>query len=481
MKPTRKDAYEFFHRGTIALSRVEANGIRIDTDYLDRTIESTKTEIRTLEAGLKDSKVWKEWKKRFAGKANMNSVPQLGTVLNGLGFHSSERTEKGGKEKWDESALDNVDLPFVKDYIAAKKLKRVVGTYLNGIRREVVDGLLHPSYNLAGGLDDDQKGGASSYRGSSSNPNFQNVPIRNPRMSKLIRPCFVARKGHLLAEVDFSTIEVRISACYNKDPVLIDYVKNSPPKDMHRDMACEIFLLKPEQVTKKGTRDSAKNQFVFPQFYGSFYVDCAKAMWKSMERRSHVIEGSTRLVKDHLAEKGITERGLCDPDQRPRHGTFEAHLKKVEDKFWNDRFKVYTDWKRRWFTKYQNNGYFDLLTGFRCTGLYRRNQVINFPVQGCAFHCLLWSIMRLQEEIDRRGMKTKLVGQIHDCLLADVHESEVQEFLNLCKQVMTVDLVKHWSWIIVPLEIEVDLVPDGKSWLDKGQWIEKNGLWSSKT
>jgi DNA polymerase-1 len=490
MRPTTRQAYKFFHEGTKVLSRIEGNGVQIDVGYLDRTIKRVSDEIDRKTEALRESKVYAKWKKRFGRKANLDSTPQLADVLfKDMGFEPTEFTEKTKdldehqrRHKTDEYSLRNIDHPFIKDFFSVRKLKKVLGTYLKGVRREVTPtGLLHPSYNLAGGQTDDQKGGAASYRGSSSNPNFQNIPIRNKVMGGLIRPCFVARKGRRLVERDFSGIEVRVSACYNKDPNLIRYI-NDKSTDMHRDEACELFILKPDQVVKGTTRDASKNMWVFPQFYGSVWFQCAPPIWEAMDRRDFRVGESGITIREHLRRHGITELGECDPEKgEPGKGTFARHLMQAEKKLWNDRFPVYTKWKKDFYNRYLERGYFDLYTGFRCAGLFRRNQVINFPVQGAAFHCLLWTLIEIQKEIDRRRMRTLLVGEIHDSFFGDCPEDEVQEYLDLTGEIAEERLPKAWDWINVPIETEVDVVPAGKSWYDKEQWVRNaKGVWEAK-
>jgi DNA polymerase-1 len=471
MKPSLPEAYRLFHDGTLALAQMEHNGIRVDETYLDRTINKATNGIAAIEEKIKQDPIWKKtWTRRFGDRRNLDSPQQLGEVVFRCLGHKTKGLTATGKFSTDEAAFVDIqnDVPFVKWYFEAKKLKKVLGTYLNGIKRETVNGFLHPVFSLAGGSKEDEgKGGAISYRGSSSLPNFQNFPIRNPEMAALIRPTFIARDGHQLVEVDYSTLEVRVAACYCKDPTLIEYMKDDK-KDMHRDTACDLFFLDEKEVEKKGARDAAKNMFVFPQFYGSYYVDCARAIWEGMERRKFKIEGSKELVIDRLRENGIRKLGKCDPDESPVKGTFEYHVKEVEKLFWEERFSVYTKAKKQWWKEYLKQGYFDLYTGFRCEGLYRRNQVLNWRVQGAAFHCLLQSIVWLTKVFRKRKLRSRIVGQIHDSLLIDAHPNELEEVLRLCKRVMTVELPKLWRWMrTVPFLVEADVSPVGKSWHEK--------------
>lgn len=495
MKVATSEAYDLLHQGVISLAQVEANGVRIDTDYLDRTIKETGDKITSLQKEMRGDPIFHRWRKRFGEKTKMGSREQLGKLLFGeMGYESKGETATG-KAKVDESAFDGIDLPFVKNFIRLEKLKKIQSTYLGGVLREVVDGYLHPVFNLHT---------VQTFRSSSSDPNFQNLPIRNPEFGGLIRRAFIPREGRVLVEIDYSGIEVRIAACYHQDPAMLEYIED-PSKDMHRDMAAECYMIDPKQVSK-GARYCAKNMFVFPQFYGSFYVDCAKALWEAIDRMSLTLEGGihTKIegsgthpknmnearqtsgptppysLKQHLASKGIKKLGACDPSQKPLPGTFEHHIKQVEDRFWNKRFPTYAQWKKTWWNSYQKGGGFSTLTGFRIDGLYGRNDVINYPVQGSAFHCLLWSLIRIQSLLRKRKMQTLVVGQIHDSIIADVPVEELQDYLTLAKRVMTVSLPKVWKWIITPLDVEAEVTPVGGNWFEKKEWVEKNGLWVEK-
>lgn len=265
-------------------------------------------------------------------------------------------------------------------------------------------------------------------------------------------------------EVDYSGVEVRVAACYHKDPRMIQYIVD-PSSDMHRDMAAQIFMLETDKV-EKAVRHSSKNQFVFPQFYGDYYLNSAKAMWGSITKFNLENGDGVRLDK-HLKKKGISDRGACNSKEKPIKGTFEYHMREVENDFWGNRFGVYGDWKKDWWSRYQRTGGFKTLTGFRIDGVMGKNDVINYPVQGSAFHCLLWSLCQMSKEIRRRKMNTYLCGQIHDSIVADVPIEEAEDFLHLVKYVMTERIKKWATWLNVPLDVEAEVVPVGKTWYDK--------------
>jgi len=453
------EAYNLLHHGTLVLADISANGIRIDTELLRYNIDKVARMITRTEKELKNSPIWQDWRKRYGSKAKLTSGHQLGCVL--MEHYPDTWKEEGrltatGKPKTDEETLSTIEIPFVQKYVYLSKLNKLRSTYLQGILRETdANGFLHPMFGL---------GLARTYRSQSDHPNFQNQPIRIPWMAKFIRSCFVARPGRHLVEIDLKGAEVCVSACYNRDPKLIAYVSN-PALDMHRDMAAEIFKCTIDQVNKD-VRHTAKNLFVFPQFYGDWYLSCAKNIWDAIRKRKlHLNDGTDMFT--HLKKKGISRLGACKPKTPALPGTFEKHMQDVEHAFWYDRFKVYTEWKERWFAEYQKKGWFQTLTGFIIQGFLNKKEVINYGIQGSAFHCLLWSLIKLHSYIQRHNMKTLIVGQIHDSILADVPAEELHQFLDIANRIITKQLPAAWPWIIVPIVAEVEASPLGGSWFDK--------------
>ena len=466
MKPVTDQAYKLMHDGCIALSQVEANGMRIDTDYLDKAIAYTSKKIQHLTQEMKEDKVFKIWRKHYGQRTNIGSLEQLGNILFKDMDYPCPTHTKTGRPKTDEAALDTVDLKFVRNFTKLSKLKKAKNTYLMGIQREVdTNGFLHPFFNL---------NLVQTMRGSSDHPNFTNIPIRDPRMAKLIRRAFIARPNHRIVETDYSGIEICGAACYHKDPRMISYIKTNPGQ-LHMDLAQQCYMLPKKEMKAKGKEDAkrikdirycGKNKFIFPQFYGDWYLSCAKSLWEAISQmRLKTRDGLS--LKKHLRSQGIKKLGACNPEERPRKGTFEHHLKEVENDFWNNRFKVYSKWKKQWFQEYLEKGYFITLTGFKIEGYYDRKQVINYPVQGSAFHWLLWSLIRINKLLRKYKMKSVIIGQIHDSMVGDIHKKEVKDYLDIANQVMTIDVRKHWDWIIFPLTIEAEVAPVGGSWYEK--------------
>jgi len=482
---TTSEAVRLLLDGAVALAEVSAHGVRVDKGYLDEAIGDARKKIADLEARMRsDTQVYPEWRKRYGDKTNLAAPEQLAKIVFGqMGYTARVRTETGERESASEKALEGVDLPFVRDYQLAQKLRKLAGTYLEGIRREMVrqyDGTwwVHPSYHLNSVI---------TFRSSCSDPNWQNIYSRNPEFAAIVRRAYIPPDGFQFGEFDYGQIEVRIPCCYHADPNLIRYVTD-PSTDMHRDTAMQLFCLDEKQGKAKAVRHIAKNKFVFPTFYGSYYGQCAPDIWDTLERENVTIEGTTctdpstgqarpMTAREWLAAKGITELGACDPEVDPVPGTFEHHVKQIEDDFWNNRFKVYAQWKRDWFAAYQKNGGFRMLTGFAVNIPLDRKQVCNSPIQGVAFHCTLWSMIRIMRALRKYQMRSRVIGEIHDCINLYVHPAERDAVIDLCIQVMTEDIKKWAPWLNVPMVVEPEICPLGRSWYDKSVLVERDGTW----
>lgn len=459
MRPSTPEAYQLFHEGTVALANVEANGMRVDVEYLDNAIRGANHTIKELETKLREDELFTRWRRHFGTKTKLGSSEQLAYVLfTLLELPCRERTP-GGRPSGSETNLVDIGLPFVKEWSRLAKFQKAKGTFLEGIRNFTTsDGLIHPNFNL---------NLVASYRSSSDNPNFQNFPTRNEEMAKLVRSAFIPRKNHHLVESDFSGIEVGIACCYTKDSNLVhDYTVG----DMHRDMAAKCYKLPLSEMVKL-IRYCAKNMFVFPEFYGSYYVDCARNLWEAVDRMK-LTTASGMPLRDHLRSVGIKKLGECDPDTKPRPGTFEAHIQEVEDEFWNVRYQTYSQWKKDTWEEYKRQGWSRLFTGFvvsqsKESPVMNRKQAINYRIQGTAFHCLLWCLTEMDKWLRQNRMRSKIVSQIHDSIVGDVHKDELGDYLGKIKELMTVDLLRKWKWINVPLGVEMEVCKLGGTWFEK--------------
>ena len=458
--PTRADAYQLVHEGALALAQAERYGVRIDVDYCSKKKKHLERQTSRLHKKILKEPEVQLWKKKYRSKFNINSDEQLGDILyNDLGYKPAKITSKSQgtdneKGSTDHEALVGIDLPFIKMYMKGKKLKKGWDV-INGIQREQVNGLIHPNYTLHF---------TDTFRSSCRDPNLQNVPIRDDFLQKIARTAFIPRKGRRLLEIDYGGIEVHGASWYHKDPVMLNYLNDSST-DMHRDVSADCYKLndyltdkeywKKKEGYGKDVRYAGKNKYTFPQFYGSYYAECARNLWNAIDEL-HLKDPSGHLLKKHLKQQGIGT-----------YKKFESHIKNVEDDFWNRRFQVYGQWKEDWYEQYLKKGYMDTLTGFRISGVLRKNQIINYPVQGVAFQCLLWSFKELTKIAINNGWKSRPIMQIHDSIIWDVHPYELNMVLHACYDVMIVKLKETWDFIITPIEIEADLTGIDRPWNEK--------------
>lgn len=446
IEATTKDAYQLFHEGTYALARAERVGFRFDIDIANKHKADLTTQIEELEKKIENSDFFKHWQSTTRQPVNINSPDQLGKHLYGtLGLKPPKLT-KTNKGSTDVQSLEKLNIPEIGFLLEIRKLKKIRDTYLGSFFREQANGVIHPSYSLSFPI---------TFRSSCSNPNLQNIPVREEQAKFITRSCLFPRKGHQLLEVDYGQLEVRISACYNNDQKLIYDILHG---DMHTDMAKELFMIDDFDRSIDGhstLRNASKNGFVFPEFYGSYYKNCAESLvcqWGGLSNDSNwrakqgIEVEPGYYLSDHLRAKGF--KNLHQ---------YTQHVEHVEDMFWNERYKTYTQWKKDWYAKYQRTGYVDLKTGFRCIGVMSENDSINYPIQGAAFHCMLWSFIQIDKQLRKRRFKTRIIGQIHDSIILDVHPKELDEVAALVYDVTVNQLPKHWDWITVPLEVDADI------------------------
>lgn len=469
-------AYDLFHDGALTMADMEQNGMAIDLPYVQRQYKHiTERRVPAMQQVLDGNEIIAKWKERHGKKFNMGSDRQLADVLvNVLGL-DLPKTAKGNASV-NAAALEEVedDAPFVKEIANIERLKKVASTNLKGLMREAADGWLHPFFNLGGDADGNHV--VTSFRSSSSSPNFQNIPKRNPELERIVRRAFIPRPGMQRLSVDFKGVEVCVGACVHKDPMMIQYITDKRT-DMHRDMAKQLYILGDDEWTKE-CRQSAKNHYVFPEFYGDWWMSTARELWRAVKKENLRTKAGISLY-EHLADKGIAQFRCAHCEaveaRRKKHRKdesccFENHVRLVEDDFWNRRFAGYTAWKTRHMQKYERDGYFYLLTGFRVGGVLRKNQVLNLPVQGPAFHCLLYTLNRIWHRdygiAKKEGWRSAAVGQIHDSGEQDVWPDERDHIIETYKRVISVELPKAFPWICVPMSAEFSVTPIGKSWYE---------------
>jgi len=226
--------------------------------------------------------------------------------------------------------------------------------------------------------------------------------------------------GHFLAEVDYGSHEVRIIGSISGDPVLHEELA-TPDGDCHQQWADALEI----------KRDDSKNACVFPWFYGSYY----------------------KSIYYDLYNRGYTHLSMED-------------VQSVEHQFWI-RYAGVKEWQDRLYRGYSKTGCVLNPFGFRRRGYLDRTKIPNQAIQSTAFHCLLWSYIKINRIRKKEYWESKMLGQIHDSIVLSVHPYEALHVLSTCKQVMEKDIMEEHSWITIPLIAEFDVTGVDGSWYDK--------------
>lgn len=429
-------AYDLFHEGVQAFADMELNGIRIDvplaremdSDWKERAAVLKDRVLSSSEAVKFEEVTGRkmEYKKKLSDK-DLRQL--LFDILKFKPVKETKTTYSVDAESL-EKYKDRCEL--ISHELELRRLNKWRGTYLSQLLRYEVDGFIYPSFNLHL---------ARSFRSSADEPSFHNFP-KHDEEGREVRRVLIPRDGREIWEPDYSSMEIRILACQSKDEVLIEYINAG--YDPHGDEAEEIFMFKREEVSKKlfaELRQFTKNLAIFPEVYGSYYKSVAR---------------------DLANTAGIPDDFFPNDSYTRRYEKWEDHIRKWEDRFWR-KFKGVRAWQNRKAEEYRRMGYIeDGAWGFRRHGYLDRNKLYNFPIQGVAFHCLLWSIIQLWKA-GYYGWESLLCGQIHDAMFWDGVPGEFDRVKKKVERVMTEDIREAHPWIIVPLEI---------GWKRGSNWLE---------
>ena len=416
----------------------------MDEEYYHAQNEILSIRIDELNNKLMTSKEALLFKKKERREIDPASGKDLGLL-----FYTHMNTKKVMTEKGnlsvDKLTLEKIDNPFVKDLLYLRKLEKTKGTYFAQFLREIYNGKMNPFFNLNIPV---------SFRSSSSQPNFQNIPTREDEIKKFIRSGIKASPDRQLLFWDGQGMEVCTSACYHRDPNMVKYITD-PTTNMHRDCASDIWMIPHNEVTKD-IRFYAKNLFVFATFYGSYWQDTGTHLWETCIDSLELKTVSGYPLRKHMEDKDITTLN-----------EFLKHCKEVERIFWKERFKVYDKWKWDINEEYRRNGFIESKMGFVFSGIMNRKQVSNYPIQGSAFHLLLWSLIQIEDISIKERWKSDLIAQIHDEGISDAVPEEIPHIIATAKYVTEILMPKEFPWINVPFGLDISVSPLGGSWYDK--------------
>jgi DNA polymerase-1 len=359
-----------------ALFRIERNGVLIDGPTLAAQSQALGQRILQLETEAYE----------IAGQPfNLSSPKQLGEIFfDKLGLPVIKKTATGARST-DEEVLEKLaeDYPLPARILEHRSLSKLKGTYTDKLAQMALPrtGRVHTHYAQAV---------AVTGRLSSNDPNLQNIPIRTAEGRK-VREAFVAPAGSFIASADYSQIELRIMAHLSGDEALLKAFHQG--LDVHKATAAEVFGLTPDQVSSEQRRYAKTINFGL--IYGMSAFGLAKA-----------------LGIDNGAAKNYIERYF------QRFAGVKRYMDETREQAKSQGY-VETVFGRRLYLPEINSP-----NGPRRAGAERA--AINAPMQGTAADLIKLSMIAVQAGIDREQRKTKVIMQVHDELVFEVPEDEVE-------------------------------------------------------
>ena len=391
------------------LAYMERNGVCIDREGLKETSRLYTEEMNRIE---------KEIHELAGTDFNIASPKQVGEVLfDRLKIVDKPKKTKTGQYVTSEEVLESLRAkhPVVEKILEHRGLKKLLGTYIDALPKLVnpVTSHIHTSFNQTI---------TTTGRLSSSNPNLQNIPVRN-EYGKEIRKAFIPEEGCLFFSADYSQIELRIMAHLSGDEHMIEAFRNG--QDIHAATAAKIFKKSLEEVTKE-ERSKAKTAN-FGIIYGITAFGLAERMGVSRTEAKELIEGYFQTypkVKEYMnrsiemaREKGYTETVYHR----------KCHLRDI-------------------------NSHNAVVRG------YAERNAINSPIQGSAADIIKIAMIRIYRRFREEQLRSKMILQVHDELNFSVYPEEKEKV----QQIVIEEMESAYS-MLVPLEADYGW---GKNWLE---------------
>lgn len=392
------------------LASMEQAGALVDRDALSRYADELRRQLATLQDNAE----------RLVGHPfNLASPMQIGTVLfDELGLDpkaaGSKRTKTGKWRTNEETLLNLAHLhPLVDVVLEHRSLNKLLGTYAEALPRLADQaGRIHTTFNQAAVV---------TGRLSSSNPNLQNIPVRE-EAGKRIRECFVAPPGSLLVSADYSQVELRVMAHYSRDPHMLAAFRDG--LDVHRATAAKIYGVEPAQVTDEQRRRAKTANFGI--IYGISAFGLAQRLGIARGEAQELIrdyfagfpgveawiEATKSLARDEGCVRTLLGRRRLLPDINSRNATLRSFAERT---------------------------------------------AVNTPIQGTAADIMKLAMVRAHRLLAERCPEVRLILQVHDELIAEAPEEAAQTAGDVLREAM-----QGAYQLAVPLTVDVGV---GRNWL----------------
>jgi len=391
------------------LARMEDAGVKVDPAVLGEM--SVKLQ---REAANKAHDIYERCGMEF----NINSPKQLGDVLfNKLALPMPSKYGKGKKISTAVDVLEGLaaDHEVPRLVLEYRQLTKLKSTYVDALPALIrgQSGRVHTTFGQTG---------TATGRLSSANPNLQNIPIRT-ELGREIRAAFIAEPGHVLLAADYSQIELRLLAHFSKDKLLVEAFRRGD--DIHTLTASQVFGVPPLMVTPEHRRQAKVVNFGIVYGLSAF----------GLSQQLGIEPGEARRFIDAYFEKYSGVRAFID-------ATIEQTRRDHKVKTLFGRVRPIPDINSKNATQ----------RGFA------ERTAVNTPLQGTAADLIKLAMIRIDEEIRKRGLKSRMTLQVHDELVFEVPENEVDRMKLLVREHM-----EEGYSLAVPLRVEIGV---GTNWRD---------------
>ncbi len=346
---------------------------------------------------------------------NINSPKQLGVVLfEHMGLQGGKKTKTGYSTAAD--VLDKLapDYPVVEKILEYRQLAKLKSTYADGLANFIgQDGRIHGKFHQTI---------TATGRLSSTDPNLQNIPIRM-ELGRLIRKVFVPKEGCVFVDADYSQIELRILAHCSGDEQLIQAYREA--QDIHRITASQVFHVPFEEVTDLQRRNAKAVNFGI--VYGISSFGLSQDLSITRKEAAQYIENyfDTYPGVKHFLDEQV------------------AHAKK-------NGYVVTLFGRRRPVPELKSSNFMQRSFGERVA--------MNAPIQGTAADVIKIAMIGVARELKNRGLKSELILQVHDELLIEAYEEELEQVKEILKEQM-----EQAADLLVPLIVDMHT---GKNWYE---------------
>ncbi|MBN1639665.1 MAG: DNA polymerase I [Anaerolineae bacterium] len=391
---------------------MEMTGVRLDADVLKEMSAELDESQRQIERQIYEL---------VGHEFNINSTKQLSEVLFdelGLPKQGIRKTTHGYSTAADVLELLRRRHPVIELILDQRQISKLKSTYVDALPALINPrtGRVHTSYNQTG---------AVTGRLSSSNPNLQNIPIRT-ELGRQIRKAFVPREGWLFLAADYSQIELRVLAHVSQDAALLDAFHRN--QDVHARTAAAVYGIAIDAVTKQ-QRAIAKTVN-----FGLIYGQSAYGLAQQTDLDYDEAE---RFIETYFA----------------KYPGVKAWLEKTRVRAQEDGYVETLLGRRRYFPELQ--GTRRAYAGQRAAAA---RQAINAPIQGTAADILKIAMIRLEQGLGERRLQGCMVLQVHDEVVLEVPQEEIEEVAALTRDVM-----EHAYALSVPLRVDMEV---GANWFD---------------